>query len=273
MTRSEPLRVLVFGAHPDDPDISAGGTVALWTQAGHHVRLISLTNGDAGHHALGGAPLAWRRRQEAANAGSVLGAEYLTLDHHDGALEPTLALRAEVIRLIRTYRPDLILAPRPWDYHPDHRATGQVVQDAAYLLTVPNVVSDAPHLAQQPVIALLGDRFSRPVPFAPDVVVDTDAVLERKIDAVACHESQVYEWLPYNRGALDAVPGGAAERRAWLGSQLRERFAQPARTYRDLLAARYGAARAAGVASAEAFEVSEYGHRPTPEEVERLFPF
>ncbi len=267
------LRVMVFGAHPDDADIGAGGSVSLWTGAGHQVRIVSLTNGDAGHHQMSGEPLALRRRQEAACAGRVLGAEYLVLDHADGALVASPELRLEVIRLIRSYGPDLVLAPRVWDYHPDHRATAQVVQDASYLLTVPDVASSAPHLRRMPVIASLFDRFRRPIPFAPDVVIDTDAAMGCKVDAIACHVSQVYEWLPYNRGVLEQVPASADERRAWLSAQYAPRFRALADTYRGLLVDRYGAGRGRAASSAEAFEISEYGRRPSPEEIDALFPF
>jgi len=267
------LRIMVIGAHPDDPDVSAGGTVALYAQAGHEVRMVSLTNGDAGHMQIGGAPLAWRRRLEAQAAGRALGVGYLVLDHHDGELVPDLALRREVIRLIRAFGPDLVLAPRPWDYHPDHRAAGQVVQDASYLLTVPNAVSDTPHLSRMPVIVHLWDRFRTPCPFRADVAVDIDGALEAKVDAMACHESQVFEWLPYNRGELDEVPADANERRTWLRAHLLPRFSRPAEEWRDLLIARYGAERGARVVCAEAFQISEYGRRPSAEELQALFPF
>ena len=270
---SRALRLLIVGAHPDDADIRAGGIAALYAQGGHSVKMVSLTNGDGGHQTMGGAPLAWRRRQEAAQAGQVLGVEYITLDHHDGELLPDLDLRRQVVRLIREYRPDLILGPRPWDYHPDHRAAGQVLIDAIYMTTVPNFVSDAEHLRRMPVLGFVYDGFQRPYPFAPNMVVDIDAVMDKKIDALACHVSQVYEWLPYNRKALDEVPADAAERRTWLAAWYEARFAGAAERYRDALVARYGGERGAGVRYAEAFEISEYGSPATPEALEALFPF
>src|SRR5213596_2903122 len=114
-----PLRLLIIGAHPDDADYAAGGTAALYRAAGHTVRMVSLTNGDAGHHEMPGAKLAERRRGEAAAAGAVIGSVYELFDIHDGELEPTLPNRWKVIRLIRTFEPDLILTHRPNDYHPD----------------------------------------------------------------------------------------------------------------------------------------------------------
>src|SRR4051794_29299181 len=142
-----PLRLLIIGAHPDDADYHAGGIAALYRQAGHVVKMVSLTNGDAGHHQLRGPALAQRRRKEAALAGAVIGATYEVFDAADGELQPTLENRRQVIRLIRTFQPDLVLTHRPNDYHPDHRYTSQLVQDAAYMVTVPAIVPEAPHLA------------------------------------------------------------------------------------------------------------------------------
>src|SRR5436190_793154 len=171
-----PLPPLIIGAHPDDADYAAGGTAALYRAGGHTVKMVSLTNGDAGHHVLPGPDLARRRRAEAAAAGAIIGASYETLDNHDGQLLPTLENRLQVIRLIRTFRPDLVLTHRPNDYHPDHRYTSQLVQDAAYLVTVPAVAPDTPHLPRDPAIAYLPDDFQRPYPLQPAAVVDVGEV-------------------------------------------------------------------------------------------------
>ncbi|HXK61328.1 MAG TPA: PIG-L family deacetylase, partial [Acidobacteriota bacterium] len=139
MSQQQPanqLRILVFGAHPDDPE-KAGGTMAKYIQQGHKVRLVSVTNGDAGHFEMGGGVLAQRRYKEAQCAGAVIGAEYIVLDNHDGELMPTLENRNKIIRIIREFQPDLVFTPRPDDYHPDHRNTALLVRDAAYMVTVP----------------------------------------------------------------------------------------------------------------------------------------
>lgn len=274
MSSSRPLRILVFGAHPDDPDFSAGGVAALYGQLGHRVKFVSLTNGDAGHHEIGGVELARRRYAETQAVARVLGlVEYQVLDNHDGELEPTLANRRQVIRLIREFQPDLILGPRPNDYHPDHRYTSILIQDAAYMVTVPNVVSLTDHLSRNPVIAYVGDRFRHPYPFTPDVAVDIGPVIEKKLDALHCHVSQVYEWLPYNAGQSSEVPTAEEERRQWLAARYRPRFAKVATQYRDTLARWYGAARAETIQYAEAFEICEYGAQPSEEDLRRLFPF
>src|SRR5689334_11683514 len=99
---NDPLRLLIIGAHPDDADYHAGGLAALYRAAGHVVRMVSLTNGDAGHHQQCGIELAQRRRAEAAAAGAVIGATYDVLEVPDGHLLPTLEHRATVIRLVRS---------------------------------------------------------------------------------------------------------------------------------------------------------------------------
>jgi len=267
------LRVLMIGAHPDDPDSKGGGTAALYAKAGHVVKLVSLTNGDAGHMSEGGAPLAWRRRAEAANVGKVLGVEYITLDNHDGMLMPTLDVRNEVIALVREFRPDIVFSPRIWDYHPDHRACGQVVMDALYMCTVPNVVSNVPHLRRMPVAMLFQDHFQSPYPSRPDVVVDITPVWEQKLDGLHEHTSQMYEWLPYNREGLHEVPEGDAARRAWLHNWYDARIGRLVDLYKPQIIAKYGAERAATIKAVETFEVSEYGSPLTPELCDKFFPF
>src|SRR6266850_450726 len=155
---AESLRLLIIGAHPDDADYAAGGLAALYCAAGHVVKMVSLTNGDAGHHVKAGHDLAERRRREAAASAAVIGATYEVFHNHDGELLPTLENRRQVIRLIRSFRPNLVLTHRPNDYHPDHRYTSQLVQDAAYMVTVPAVVPEVPHLPRNPVIGYLPDE-------------------------------------------------------------------------------------------------------------------
>jgi N-acetylglucosamine malate deacetylase 1 len=267
------LRILVIGAHPDDADIKAGGTAVQWCRLGHVVRLVSLTNGQAGHQTSYGPELARRRRAEAEAAAAVIGATYEVLDHPDGELDDRLEYRQQVIRLIRAFRPDLILTHRPTDYHPDHRFTGQLVQDASYLLTVPGICPETPHLARSPVILYFSDAFKKPYRFEPHVVVDIGAAFDRLVGMLHCHQSQFYEWLPYNAGYLDQVPIGEAERRRWLAERISRRIRPLADRYRDLLVRTYGPERGNRVEYIEAFEVSEYGAPLDAEARARLFPF
>lgn len=269
----EQLRIIVFGAHPDDCDIVAGGVAALWAQAGHLVQFVSVTNGDAGHQTMAGAALAHRRLAETQAAAKVLGVEYLVLDNHDGELLPTLENRREIIGLIRRHRPHLVLGPRPYDYHPDHRYTAILVQDAAYMVTVPNVVASAAHLAHNPIIMYVSDGFQKPYPFTPDAIVDVEATIEKKIAAIACHESQFFEWLPFNAGNLHEVPQDAAARFAWLHERMERRLSRDAELFRAHLSAHYGPQRGQAIRFAEAFELCEYGASLTPEMKQQLFDF
>src|SRR5688572_14007012 len=181
------LKVLVIGAHPDDCDLKAGGVTALYTQLGHEVRWISVTNGESGHQTQSGEELATRRRGEAAAAGKAMGVQYDVLRFRDGYLQPTIEARFEMIGLIRKFDPDLILTHRPNDYHPDHRATSQLVCDAAYMVTVPPVVPEVPALRKNPVICYMMDTFQRPYPFTPTVAVDIEPVIEKVVDMLDCH--------------------------------------------------------------------------------------
>jgi N-acetylglucosamine malate deacetylase 1 len=269
----EPTRVLIIGAHPDDGDIKAGGTAARWCDAGHVVRFVSLTDGRAGHHLTPGPDLARRRRAEAQAAAAVIGATYEILDHPDGELDDRLEYRREVIRLIRTFRPDLILTHRSTDYHPDHRFAGLLVQDASYLLTVPAICPEVPHLAACPPILHFSDAFTRPCRFEPHVVVDIDGTFDRLVAMLHRHESQFYEWLPYNAGYPEVVPTGDDARLAWLAGRMRERLEPLADRYRDLVAKTYGDGHGARVRLIEAFEVSEYGAPLDTAARARLFPF
>jgi LmbE family N-acetylglucosaminyl deacetylase len=270
------LRIIAIVAHPDDAEFYAGGLAARYARAGHAVKFVSLTSGDAGHHEQGGVELAARRRAEAGEVARRLGIEYAVLGHHDGELLPTLEARRQVIGLIREWNADLVLSSRPNDYHPDHRSAGVLVQDAAYMVTVPNVVPDTPALRRNPVFACFADRFTRPQPFRADVVVAIDEVLDLKFDALDAHVSQVYEWLPWQRGLLDQVPADPVGRRRWLQQELPRldpEYAfevQPG--WRQALSRWYGE-RAGAVRHAEAFEITELGHQPSDRETRELFPF
>jgi LmbE family N-acetylglucosaminyl deacetylase len=263
------VRVIAFGAHPDDCDIRAAGTAARFAAMGHAVKFVAVTNGDAGHQSEGGGALAKRRRAELKESGRRLGIEYDTLDNHDGELLPTIAVRNQVIREIRKWNADIVLAPRPNDYHPDHRYTGVLVQDAAYMVVVPNVAPDTPPLRKNPVFLYFEDHFQKPSPFRPDVAISIDEVFSKKIDALDAHTSQVYEWLPWVDGKLEEVPQDPAARKQWL-AKMRGRGPNPA--VRKTLEKWYGPERAAQIQHAEAFEICEYGRQPSDEDLKKLFP-
>ena len=263
------IHVIAFGAHPDDCDIRAAGTAALFAKMGHAVKFVSVTNGDAGHQSMSGAALAKRREAEAKESARRLGIEYEVLNNHDGELLPTLEVRKEIIRQIRRWNADIVLAPRPNDYHPDHRYTGVLVQDAAYMVVVPAVTPEVPALHKNPVFLYYEDNFQRPNPFRPDIAVAIDDVVDKKTDALDSHVSQFYEWLPWVDGKLSDVPKDPAERKAWL-KRTRNRPPNPA--VREALVKWYGAEKGNAVKFYEAFEICEYGARPDEARIRELFP-
>jgi LmbE family N-acetylglucosaminyl deacetylase len=266
------LHVLIIGAHPDDAEKSCG-TAALYIAAGHKVKLVSVTNGDAGHQVMGGGELMRRRQEEARKSGEILGVEYQILDNHDGELLPTLENRRKIIRIIREFQSDIVITHRSNDYHPDHRNTSQIVLDAAFMVTVPNICPETPILKKNPVFLFTSDNFSKPTPFEPDVVVGIDETIEKKIDMYDCHVSQMYEWLPWNQGIIGQVPEGKTERREWMAKRRRNEAEQIANKYRNKLIALYGAEKGSKIKYAEAFEDSEYGTRLNSETIPVFFPF
>ncbi len=268
--QSPKLRIIAIGAHPDDCDIKFGGTAAKLAKAGHAVKFLSVTNGDAGHQTLGGAALAKRRFLETQEAARRLGiAEYEVLDNHDGELMPSLEVRRQIIRAIRKWKADIVISPRPNDYHPDHRYTGVLVQDAAYMVVVPNIVSDTPALEKNPIFLYFQDGFQKPAPFRPDVAVPIDDVWETKINGLDAHVSQFYEWLPWVDRRLAQIPADPAERKKLLGAM---RIQPVSDAVRKTLVEQLGEAAAAKVRYVEAFELCEYGQRPSIEALRKLFP-
>lgn len=263
-----PLRIIMIGAHPDDCDQDGGGTAILFAKMGHAVKFVSVTNGDAGHHEMGGGILADRRLAEAKEAGKRFGVTYDVLPNHDGELVPSLDVRLQVIRKIREWNADVVIAPRPNDYHPDHRYTGILVQDAAYMVGVPNVASDTPPLKKNPVFLYFQDHFQRPNPFRPDVAIDITSVFDQKVHALDAHESQFYEWLPWIGGYLNEVPADKNARKKWLATNRSGRISPAIRTSLE----KWYGARAADVKYAESFEVCEYGTQPSQDDLRRLFP-
>lgn len=268
------LRIICFGAHPDDCEIQASGVAAMWASKGHKVKFVSVTNGDIGHWRDAGGPLALRRKAEVEAAAKILGIETEVLDIHDGELLPTLENRRMLTRLIREWNADIVMGPRPNDYHPDHRYTGVLVQDAAYMVTVPFFCPDVPAMKNNPVFLYYPDSFQKPNPFQPDIVVSVDGVMEKKLDALGVIVSQFDEGGA--NGSADLLPADPAKQKQ-RHQQVRDGFARRnqsiADRFRPQLEQWYGKDQAAKVKYAEAFEICEYGRRPDKAELARLFPF
>ena len=252
------LKFLMIGAHPDDMDLRCGGLAILLKNRGHEARFLSVTNGNAGHQSMEKDLLRQRRLGEMEKAGAVYGLRYDTLDVDDGYLTADIPTRDKLLRYIRAYAPDVIITHRTCDYHPDHRATGQLVNDCSYLVGVPLVCPDVPALRKPPVIIACEDKFTIPAPFRPDVAVCIDEVIARKVEGVLQHTSQFYEWLPYDGHWEDVLnvtdPETVTEN---LIIRHRKRFAGPVEKYR--------AAFPEGAVYGEVYQIDEYGGAVTEE--------
>ncbi len=265
-----PLRVIVFGAHPDDCELEAAGTAARMVKAGHQVKFVSVTNGDIGHHEIAGAILARRRAAEVQKCAEILGITSEVLDIHDGELLPTLENRRAITRLIRSWRADVVISHRPNDYHPDHRYTGILVQDSAFMVTVPSFCPDVPALRKNPIFLYTEDSFQKPNPFAADVVVPIDEVLDQKAACIDALASQFYEWNPWLGGYSDEVPKAPAARMEWTKKRVIGRYGAIADRYRAELIDELGQERGRAVKVAEAFELCEYGSQPSRAELRAM---
>jgi len=267
--QDRPLQIIMIGAHPDDCDIKGGGTAALFVAMGHHVKFLSVTNGDAGHQSQGGGMLAKRRIAETKEVAKRLGVSYDVLDNHDGELLPTLSIRMEIIRKIREWKADVVIAPRTNDYHPDHRYTGVLVQDAAFMVGVPNVAPDVEPLRKNPIFLYFQDNFKKPNPFQADIAVDITQVIDKKLAGLDAHQSQFYEWLPWIGNYEEEVPSDPAKHKEYL---LNKRVQKPNPEVRKALEKWYGKEKIDQIKYAEAFEICEYGSPASMEDIKRIFP-
>jgi LmbE family N-acetylglucosaminyl deacetylase len=268
------LRIIIFGAHPDDAEYRGAGVAMKWAKMGAHVKLVSATNGDIGHWKLAGGPLALLRKHEVTEVDRQLGASTEVLDIHDGEILPTLENRRMITRLIRQWNADIVITNRPNDYHPDHRYTSILVQDSAYMVTVPFFCPDTPALKKNPVFLYAPDRFEKPNPFTADVAVGIDDVMEPTLDALLVMKSQIQEGGANGyEGIYPEDPAGRQRRDEQVRTELAHRYQGYADRYRDTLVKFYGAERARKIRYAQAFEVCEYGRQPSKEELKQMFPF
>jgi N-acetylglucosamine malate deacetylase 1 len=275
--QAKELRIIVFGAHPDDCELKVGGMAAKWASAGHSVKFVSTTNGDIGNAKMAGGPLAKRRAAEVQKAAEILGIESQVLDNHDGELLPTLENRKTIVRLIREWKADIVIGPRPNDYHPDHRYTSILMQDAGYMVTVPFFCPDTPPITKNPIFLYISDRFQKPIPFKPDIVVSIDDVFSQKFEAIWKFESQIESvWSTGGFEYILPIPTDVEERKNYknkfeIGIQTRDKIV--ADKYRNKLIENYGTTEGNTITYAEAFELCEYGSRPSIEELKQVFMF
>lgn len=283
------MKILMIGAHQDDNEFRCGGLAHKYVKLGHDVTFLSVCNGCGGHHIMSPEETTAARAKESAAVARLLNITYDVWDIPDCNLVADLETRKRMIRYIRNISPDLIISHRTNDYHADHRAVGQLVQDASYLLTVPNECSDVPAMRFMPVIMYNEDNFKYP-PFEADIVLDMDDEIDTKLKIADLNVSQVYEWLPYNDGEDNDVPSDSAERFEWLkGMKITTdttdeeimaaprgyavRFAKTAARFRKQLIERYGEEKGNKIRYAEAFQICEYGMQPDEKMKKIMFPF
>jgi N-acetylglucosamine malate deacetylase 1 len=269
---NRPLRIIAFGAHPDDAELKFAGTAALFAKQGHKVKLVALTNGDVGHFAQAGGPLAQRRKAEVEACHAKLGVDTAVLDIHDGELMPDLETRKKVANLIREWQADIVLSHRPWDYHPDHRAVGKLAEDAAVVVAAPYFAPYTPPTSRNPIFLFYSDDFKRPYPFDPILAVGFDEVAQKKWDCIADLPSQFADADSWQARYRPNVPKDEAGRRAFLMEGVRQRSADVANRYRNLLVTLYGEQKGKSIQYAEAFELNQYGSQATVDELKRMFP-
>ena len=270
--QARPLRIIAFGAHPDDAELKASGVAALWAAQGHKVKLVAMTNGDVGHFAMAGGPLAKRRKAEVAECARILGIENQVLDIHDGELTPSLENRKTVARLIREWQADIVMGHRPYDYHPDHRYTGVLMDDAAVVVAAPFFTPDTPPTPRNPIFLYYSDGFQDPKPFNPTIVVGIDEVADKKWRCISAMPSQFGDKDSWQGRTLPNVPAGDREREAYLLDIVKKRNEEVANQYRQRLIALYGQEAGKKVKYAEAFQLTQYGRQASVDELKQLFP-
>ncbi len=264
------MNIVCIGAHPDDAEWYAGGSMILWAEKGHNVYAVSVTNGDIGHHEIEPVELARIRRAEAEESARRGGYNSIILNFSDGCLMPTLDARKEIVSLIRRLKADVVLTHRPFDYHPDHRACGVLVQDSAFLVTVPHFCPEIPALPQSPFCLYMMDMFQKPIPFTPNFAVDVSPIIEKKWQLLDAMSSQMYEWLPWLDRQLEQVPKDKESRKQWLKDRWDSLFRMPAFYFRSLFEKELESYNRA-FEYVEFFEQCEYGRAPSRVEISELF--
>jgi LmbE family N-acetylglucosaminyl deacetylase len=271
-TTPRPLNIIAFGAHPDDAELKASGVAALWAANGHKVKFVAMTNGDIGHFSQAGGPLAQRRYKETQECARILGITTDVMDIHDGELVPDLETRKKVARKIREWQADIVMGHRPYDYHPDHRYTGVLLNDAAVVVAAPFFVPDTPPTQGNPIFMHYSDGFEDPKPFSPDLVVDIDASADKKWGCVSAMPSQFADKDSWGGRYGRNVPEGDAERAAFILNNHKRRNESVANQYRQKLIELYGQERGSKVQYAEAFALNQYGRQVPVADLKKMFP-
>lgn len=186
------MKILAVGAHPDDIELLCAGTLARYREEGHQVGMVVATNGELASATLSATEIAHVRRQEASRSAEILGATLIWLDFPDGFLFSDRETRLRFIDALRQMDPDVVLAHSPADYHPDHRAVGQIVADVRQLASARLIQTAESPTTKAPEILFM-DTFGA-LEFAPDIFVDISPTVDIKRKMLGMHESQ-NAWL------------------------------------------------------------------------------
>lgn len=269
--KNKEKRVIVICAHPDDAELTTGGTGILLSRSGYKVKLVSLTNGNKGHHEGTKNEIAIRRYNETQEVKKRMNCEYEILNNEDGELEANLKNRMEVIRLIREWKADIVITHPSYDYHPDHRNTSLLVQDAAFLVNVPKILPEVPALTESPLFLYTRGRYADRQKPNPDIVVDITPVVREKAYIIDAHASQIYEWLPWINRSNKIIPDTQEEKIEYILKEYVLKRGEIKEKDRPVVEKWYGS-KAKEVKTIEAFEICEFGRSVDDREIRELFP-
>ncbi len=269
--KNKEKRVIVICAHPDDAELTTGGTAILLSRSGYKVKLVSLTNGNKGHHKGTKNEIAIRRYNETQEVKKRMNCEYEILNNEDGELEANLKNRMEVIRLIREWKADIVITHPSYDYHPDHRNTSLLVQDAAFLVNVPKILPEVPALTESPLFLYTRGRYADRQKPNPDIVVDITPVVREKAYIIDAHASQIYEWLPWINRSNKIIPDTQEEKIEYILKEYVLKRGEIKEKDRHVVEKWYGS-RAKEVKTIEAFEICEFGRAVNDQDIRELFP-
>ena len=213
MDNSSRMHIVTVMAHPDDAEVNVGGLAAIWADAGHRVTFVTMCRGELGHHRMDAEAAIHRRQAEAEAAARSLGAAYESLAFPECAFMPDIGNRLALIRCLRRLAPDIIITHPMDDYHVDHRHASRLAADALFLLQVPKVAPELPALRRMPRLfhAVHRRDYAESLPLWHAFPVD--GMRERRLKALALHESQMFEWLPWVSGWPEPPPPGQEEER------------------------------------------------------------
>jgi len=187
------VNVLAIGCHPDDIEIACGGALIRYVRAGHKVSMCTVANGDMGHAVIMPEELREIRRKECEASARVIGADYYGVDVGDGMVEASdKEVRLRLIEIIRKTKPDLIITHNPDDYMRDHMQASRFAYDASFMSTIPHIFTETEVFGNFPPVFYMDTLAG--IGFIPTEYVDISDVIEQKLEALACHDSQI-KWM------------------------------------------------------------------------------